>query len=286
MIVPREPQTAAAVAAHYDELDPFYREIWGEHVHHGLWTTGRETPGEAVEALVDLLADQLGLEPGERVCDVGCGYGATAERLAEAFGVQVTGLTISAQQMTRASERAARTPGLAFALRDWLDNGFEEGVFDAVIAIESSEHVADKGRFFAEAFRTLRPGGRLGVYAWLARTNARPWEVRHLLEPICREGRLPGMGTEADYVGLARAAGFTVTGVEDLSTRVSRTWTLCAGRVGRQLLVSPRYRRFLRDARARNRIFALTLIRLIAAYRTGAMRYCLLTAEKPARPAP
>ena len=43
MIVPRDPQSAAAVADHYDELDPFYREIWGEHVHHGYWATGRET---------------------------------------------------------------------------------------------------------------------------------------------------------------------------------------------------------------------------------------------------
>ena len=56
MIVPRETQTSAAVAEHYDELDPFYREIWGEHVHHGLWTTGRETPDQAVEALIAHLA--------------------------------------------------------------------------------------------------------------------------------------------------------------------------------------------------------------------------------------
>ena len=74
-------------------------------------------------------------------------------------------------------------------------------------------------------------------------------------------------------------------GVQSVSGRVRRTWTICAARVARQVLASARYRRFLRDGRARDRIFALTLIRLIAAYRTGAMRYCLLTAEKPARPA-
>ncbi|MBW8754357.1 MAG: SAM-dependent methyltransferase, partial [Sphingomonadales bacterium] len=45
MIVPDVPQTAAGVALHYDELDPAYRRIWGEHVHHGYWLTGRETPG-------------------------------------------------------------------------------------------------------------------------------------------------------------------------------------------------------------------------------------------------
>ena len=50
MITPREVQSAADVAGHYDDLDTFYREIWGDHVHHGYWTTGRETPEQAVEA--------------------------------------------------------------------------------------------------------------------------------------------------------------------------------------------------------------------------------------------
>ncbi len=55
MIFPKRPQSIAAVATHYDELDSFYREIWGEHVHHGYWATGRESAGQAVEALVDRL---------------------------------------------------------------------------------------------------------------------------------------------------------------------------------------------------------------------------------------
>jgi len=43
VIVPNISQNAVAVADHYDELDPVYRRVWGEHVHHGLWATGRET---------------------------------------------------------------------------------------------------------------------------------------------------------------------------------------------------------------------------------------------------
>ena len=46
------------VAAHYDDLDRFYREIWGEHVHHGLWTSPRSTPEEATRSLIDLVAGQ------------------------------------------------------------------------------------------------------------------------------------------------------------------------------------------------------------------------------------
>jgi predicted RNase H-like HicB family nuclease len=93
MIRPSRPQTTAAVAAHYDELDPFYREVWGEHVHHGFWATGRESR-TAAEAMVDLVAARLDLSPGQSVCDIGCGYGATAARLAERHGVHVTGVTV------------------------------------------------------------------------------------------------------------------------------------------------------------------------------------------------
>jgi tocopherol O-methyltransferase len=281
MIVPGTPQSSAAIAEHYDELDPFYREIWGEHVHHGLWTTGRETPDEAVEALVAHLADALALKPGQKVCDIGCGYGATAEWLAEHHGVDVTGITLSVIQLQRAQRRAAGSPRLRFARQDWLENTFEDRSFDHVIAIESSEHMPDKQQFFDEAYRTLRPGGRLAVYAWLARDDARPWERNRLLVPICREGRLPGMGTETEYRLWAARADFSVDGFEDLSAKVRHTWSLCAGRVAKKLLTQAHYRRYLLDARARNRIFALSLPRIWLAYATGAMRYGLLTAHRP-----
>ena len=280
MIIPAKEQTSAAVAQHYDDLDPFYRELWGDHVHHGLWITGLENPAQAVENLIACVARCLELDPGQHVCDVGCGYGATAQWLAEHHGVRVTGLTISAIQAQRASERSTGSSQLRFLWRDWLDNGFETGSFDHIVAIESSEHMADKQHFFDEAYRTLRPGGRLAVCAWLARSDPRPWEVRHLLEPICREGRLPGMGNEAEYREFAERAGFTVEAFEDLSLRVRRTWGVCAVRLARKLLVNRSYRRFLLDARAGNRIFALTLLRIWAAYHTGSMRYGLLVARK------
>ena len=121
MIVPRQIQTSADVAEHYDELDPFYREIWGEHVHHGLWTKGDETPDQAVEALIAHLADRLALEPGQHICDVGCGYGATAEWLATHHGVHVTGITLSSAQLRQAEKREAGAPLLRFMRQDWLD---------------------------------------------------------------------------------------------------------------------------------------------------------------------
>jgi tocopherol O-methyltransferase len=280
MIYPNRPQTTAAVAAHYDELDLFYREVWGEHVHHGFWATGRESRLEAVEMLVDFMATRLDLAPGQTICDIGCGYGATAVRLAERHGVHVTGVTVSGVQATIASAKSRSHGGIAILHRDWLRNGFPNGQFDRAYAIESSEHMPDKRRFFAEAYRTLRPGGRLAVCAWLARDRPRPWEARYLLEPICREGRLPSLGDEGDYRRLAAAAGFTVAECEDLSSRVRRTWYLCAGRLAGKLMSKPRYVCFLLDSRAADRSFILTLLRLLLAYQTGSMRYCLLVFDK------
>jgi tocopherol O-methyltransferase len=278
MITPRLAQTTAAVARHYDQLDVFYREIWGDHVHHGYFPRGDETPARAVEALTDLVADRLDLRPGMAVCDIGCGYGASARYLAGRDGVAVTGVTVSAAQAARAASLAV--PGVTIEVRDWMANGFAPACFDRAYAIESSEHMPDKQRFFDEAYRVLRPGGVLAICAWLARPGAGPWEIRHLLEPICREGRLPGMGTEAEYRLMAEQAGFAVVRVDDLSPQVARTWWLCLRRGVGKVITDRRYRRFLLDGAASERIFAVTMVRLMLAYRVGAMRYGVLVLRK------
>lgn len=276
MIVPDISQNAVAVADHYDELDPIYRRVWGEHVHHGLWATGRETPGEAVEALVDTVGDRLGLMPGQACVDIGCGYGSTARRLAATRRVRVTGFTLSAEQAHYAA--AHPVPDVDIRVRDWLDNGLADASAEASWAIESSEHMVDKARFFAEAHRVLSPGGRFVICAWLAETGAGGWKVRHLLEPICREGRLPSMGTREDYEAMATAAGFTVTGYEDVSRCVARTWPICAARLLKALLTDRGTRRLALGARNRGAI--LSIPRMILAYRTGAMRYGIFTLSK------
>lgn len=274
MIIAHSTPDAAAVAEHYDELDPFYRELWGEHVHHGLWTAGDESPQSAVEALSDLVADLIDPKVGANLVDIGCGYGATARRIAHTRAAVVTGLTLSVTQV----EHASALPGVTLLVRDWLNNGFVSGSFDHAYAIESSEHMVDKPRFFAEAARVLKSGGRLVVCAWLAETNASRWRVRHLLEPICHEGRLPSMGTREDYEHWAADTGLRLIGYQDVSQQVARTWEICLGRFARALVTSRQTRARLMTAH--NRVFAFSLPRLMLAYRCGAMRYGVFTWQK------
>ena len=277
MISPTVAADRPAVARHYDELDPFYRALWGEHLHHGLWVTGTESPEEAALALVDRVADRAGIGPGTRVCDVGSGYGAVARRLA-GRGARVTGLTVSGSQYRYATARAD-AGSARFLLRDWLENGLPARSFDAVIAIESLSHM-DAERAVAEAYRVLRPGGRLVACVWLAAESPASWEVRHLLRPICDEGRLPGLPAASDYGRWLGRVGFVEPRFEDVSGRVARTWEVVAGRVAGAVL-RPSSWRYLLDGRNTERAFALSVLRLLAAFRTGAMRYGILDARRP-----
>jgi tocopherol O-methyltransferase len=279
MIRAARPAGPSEVADHYDDLDELYRSIWGEHVHHGLWTTGRESPERAVVDLVRRVADLAEIGPGARVCDVGCGYGATARWLGRERGAEVVGLTLSRAQHDFAVSRAAPGEDVSVRVADWLDNTLAPASFDAVVAIESTEHMADLDRCFAEAARVLVPGGRVVVCAWLACDRPRPWQRRRLLEPICAEGRLAGLGTERDYRAALEAAGLVVTAFEDLTTHVARTWTVCIRRSLARGVVDGAVRGYL--VRGRHRVFLRTMFRMRAAYAVGALRYGSFVAVRP-----
>ena len=282
MITPSRPIEAKDVAGHYNELDRFYRELWGEHVHHGYWLTGKERPAEAVEQLVDHVASQLDLAEDQRVLDIGCGYGATSRQLARDYHVNITGLTVSEAQHRYASACAAEHPRVEILLRNWLDNHLDPESIDRVVSIECISHIVDKPKYFREVARVLKPGGRAVIIAWLTGEQPTPYQIRYFLEPICREGRLPSMASESEYAEMIANAGLWLARFADLTKEVRSTWSICARRVAWGLIVRPSYWWFLISRASQHAVFLLSVYRILWAYRNGAMRYGLFVIEKPA----
>jgi cyclopropane fatty-acyl-phospholipid synthase-like methyltransferase len=165
MIIPLESVELTSVADHYDDLDDFYREIWSEHLHHGLWRSGTESANEAVEHLVKHVAASAGVHQQDRVVDIGCGYGASARWLTQEFAARVMALTISPAQFAFASRVDPGAVNPTYLLRDWLENDLPSASCDCALAIESTEHMQNKMEVFCEIHRVLRPGGCLAVYA-------------------------------------------------------------------------------------------------------------------------
>ena len=223
-----------------------------------------------------------GTGKGSDVCDIGCGYGATAKILAERYGADVTGMTISNTQWRYAQEHNDVPGKTTYLLRDWYQNQLPDNRFDVVETVESLEHMPDLPTFFRECYRVMKPGGRLVALAWMGCENPSELSKRFLIDAITREGQIAGVRPESEFRAATLAAGFTNYQFHDYAHQVKMTWPLCAWRTVKGFFTKPHYRSFLFSAKNPNRIFALTLFRIWIAYELGVMHYGVFSADKPA----
>jgi tocopherol O-methyltransferase len=267
-----------AIQAHYDLATPFYRLLWGPHIHHGLWEAD-EPPDLAQRQLIDRLASTAGISAGERILDVGCGMGGTAIDLARRLGCRVTGLTLSPVQQAWASlsawwQGAGRLA--RFLRRDAEKAKFPPAAFDVVWSVECTEHLFDKPAFFRRGANWLRPGGRMALCAWLAGDGP---DAAEQAAAVCEGFLCPSLGTMADYCDWMAGAGMRVTTAADLTAQVSRTWEICLERVRRSGV------RWLAPLLGRDMArFVECFETILNAYRTGAMRYGLFVGVKEHSP--
>ena len=160
----------AVIAHHYDLSNDFYELLLDPAMCYscGYWTS--RDPGyglaDAQRDKLDLVCRKLGLEPGMRLLDIGCGWGSLAHHAAAEYGVRVTGVTLSGEQAQYARRRiasAALDGSAEIRLTDYRD--IDDGPYDAIGVIEMGEHVgaAEYPAFAARLAGLLRPGARLLV---------------------------------------------------------------------------------------------------------------------------
>lgn len=144
--------------AHYDIGNDLYRVMLDARMTYtcGYWKNAA-TLDEAQEAKLDLTCRKLGLKPGQRVLDIGCGWGSFAKFAAEKYGVSVVGVTVSKNQVELARELCQGLP-IEIRLQDYRDVHEQ---FDAIVSLGMIEHVGYKnyGEYFKVVNRCLKDDG-------------------------------------------------------------------------------------------------------------------------------
>jgi len=172
----------SSIAAHYDLGNELYEAMLGPTMAYscGYWRRAT-TLDDAQDAKHELIARKIGLEPGHRLLDIGCGWGAFSKFAAERYGARVTGITLSAPQAEIARTRCRGLP-VDIRLQDYRD---VDGAFDRIVSIGMFEHVGPRNyrTYFETTAQLLAAGGLqlLHSIGGLASTaTADPWIDRYI----------------------------------------------------------------------------------------------------------
>ena len=250
----------------------------------GCWD-GVDNLADALQQTDARLVSLAGVDGSSRVLDAGCGYGLMGIYLAQQFGCESVGITLVEDECT-AARKKAKERGFEdltrFEVMDFTKTSFESESFDVVFAIESLTYLEDKTPFLAEAFRLLRPGGRLVVAdQYRAKESPSPLERRL----IARWSRGYGgfkLTTTARFVSAMESVGLSDITVTDWTKEVlpsskilfrhSLVWSVpdfLVGKLARSHAAEWRYR-----------FFASSQAEFLA-FRFGVGTYCVVSARKP-----
>ncbi|GAA3929116.1 cyclopropane-fatty-acyl-phospholipid synthase family protein [Streptomyces gulbargensis] len=216
-----------AISHHYDVGNDFYELVLGPSMVYSCayWTEGG-TLEDAQRDKLDLISRKLNLREGDRLLDVGCGWGSMALHAAREYGARVVGVTLSREQAAFARKRVAEeglTDRVEIRVQDYRD--VTDGPYDAISSIGMAEHVgAVRYRAYADTlYGLLKPGGRLLNHQISRRPE--PDEQAYEVDPfidayVFPDGELAPMGRT---LSILEDAGFEVRDVEAIREHYALT---------------------------------------------------------------
>ena len=196
-------ETAAANAQHYELPTRFFQLCLGARLKYSscYYPTGRETLDEAEEAMLALYGERARLADGQRILELGCGWGSLTLWMAQRYPrAQITAVSNSATQRAHI-EAECRARGLAnvrVLTRDVNALELTDGVFDRCVSIEMFEHMRNHDALFGNIARWLAPGGRLFVHVFCHRTLMYPFEASGEDDWMARHFFTDGLMPSAD----------------------------------------------------------------------------------------
>jgi len=184
---------------HYDLGNDFYQDMLDKSMAYtcGYWEDATNLDA-AQEAKLDMICRKLDLQPGDRVLDIGCGWGSFMRYAAEHYGVECVGVTISKEQIALGREACAGLP-VSFRLQDYRDL---KGSFDKIVSIGMFEHVGHKNydTYMEVARQCLKPDGLFLLHT-IATSDTVPSPDEWIDKYIFPNGELPSYGQIVDSAG-------------------------------------------------------------------------------------
>ncbi len=226
------------VRDYYDQTFFDYFTVLFRHknysMNYGYWDESVHNRSEATHRLLEKISELLNLHPYSTLLDAGSGLGEATCWFASKVGCQCIGVTLSQMQIKEAT-KIARDRDLLDKIKylemDYTKTTFNDNSFDAIIAIETICHVADKQDFYREAYRLLKPGGKLVVgeftYYRLPKTKLEKIQTKKFIDGW----EMPNLLSTTEHKKIMKLTGFKQIVSEDYSSktrRVARYFYLCS----------------------------------------------------------